>query len=87
MDIALLPIGGHCTMDCDDAAYAAGLIGPAGDPDHHRHIPSIKTDARALPVTSSRREWKHRSEPGQTASLIRPRWSRAILDGPRRVGD
>jgi L-ascorbate metabolism protein UlaG (beta-lactamase superfamily) len=49
IDVALLPIGGHYTMDRDDAAYAAGLIG-AGTviPMHYDTFPPIETDTGAF---------------------------------------
>jgi L-ascorbate metabolism protein UlaG (beta-lactamase superfamily) len=49
IDVALLPIGGHYTMDREDAAYAAGLIG-AGTviPMHYDTFPPIETDAEAF---------------------------------------
>jgi L-ascorbate metabolism protein UlaG (beta-lactamase superfamily) len=49
IDVALLPIGGHYTMDRHDAAYAAGLIG-AGTviPMHFDTFPLIETDAEAF---------------------------------------
>jgi L-ascorbate metabolism protein UlaG (beta-lactamase superfamily) len=49
IDIALLPIGGHYTMDRHDAAYAAGLVG-AGTviPCHYNTFPPIETDAEAF---------------------------------------
>jgi len=48
-DVALLPIGGHYTMDREDAAYAADLIG-AGSvvPMHFDTFPPIETDALAF---------------------------------------
>ena len=49
VDIAILPIGGHYTMDRHDAAFAAGLIG-AGTviPCHYNTFPPIETDAEAF---------------------------------------
>ena len=49
LDIAILPIGGHYTMDRHDAAFAAGLIG-AGTviPCHYDTFPPIETDAEAF---------------------------------------
>ncbi len=49
VDVALLPIGGHYTMDRHDAAFAAGLIG-AGTviPMHYDTFPPIETDAEAF---------------------------------------
>ena len=49
VDIAILPIGGHYTMDRHDAAYAAGLIGAATViPCHFDTFPPIETDAEAF---------------------------------------
>ena len=48
-DIALVPIGGHFTMDTDDAAYACGLIGaPTVIPCHYNTFPPIAADAEAF---------------------------------------
>lgn len=49
VDVALLPIGGHYTMDRHDAAYAAGLIA-AGTviPMHYDTFPPIAADAEAF---------------------------------------
>ena len=49
VDVALVPIGGHYTMDRNDAAYACGLIG-AGTviPLHYATFPAIKTDVGAF---------------------------------------
>jgi len=49
VDVALVPIGGHYTMDRHDAAYACGLIG-AGTviPCHYDTFPPIETDAEAF---------------------------------------
>jgi L-ascorbate metabolism protein UlaG (beta-lactamase superfamily) len=49
IDVAILPIGGHYTMDRSDAAYAAGLIGaPTVIPCHFDTFPPIETDAEAF---------------------------------------
>jgi L-ascorbate metabolism protein UlaG (beta-lactamase superfamily) len=62
VDIALLPIGGHYTMDRHDAAYAAGLIGAKTViPMHYDTFPPIETDSEAFKAevesaTSSRVE-------------------------------
>jgi L-ascorbate metabolism protein UlaG (beta-lactamase superfamily) len=49
IDVAILPIGGHYTMDRHDAAYAAGLIGAATViPGHFNTFPPIETDAEAF---------------------------------------
>ena len=48
-DVALVPIGGHFTMDVDDAAYACGLIGaPTVIPCHYNTFPPIRADAEAF---------------------------------------
>ncbi len=49
VDIALLPIGGHYTMDRHDAVVAAELVG-AGTviPIHYDTFPPIETDAAAF---------------------------------------
>jgi L-ascorbate metabolism protein UlaG (beta-lactamase superfamily) len=49
VDVALLPIGGHYTMDADDAAYAAGIIGASRVmPIHYDTFPLIEADAEAF---------------------------------------
>jgi L-ascorbate metabolism protein UlaG (beta-lactamase superfamily) len=49
VDVALLPIGGHYTMDREDAAVAAELIGAATViPIHFNTFPAIETDAGAF---------------------------------------
>jgi L-ascorbate metabolism protein UlaG (beta-lactamase superfamily) len=49
IDVALLPIGGHYTMDRHDAAVAAEFVG-AGTviPMHYDTFPAIETDAAAF---------------------------------------
>jgi L-ascorbate metabolism protein UlaG (beta-lactamase superfamily) len=48
-DIAILPIGGHFTMDRHDAAYACGLIGAETViPCHFNTFEKIETDAEAF---------------------------------------
>ena len=49
VDVALIPIGGHYTMDRHDAVVAADLIG-AGTviPMHYNTFPPIETDADAF---------------------------------------
>ncbi len=49
IDVALLPIGGHYTMDRHDAVVAAGFVG-AGTviPMHYNTFPPIETDAEAF---------------------------------------
>ena len=49
IDIALLPIGGHFTMDVKDAARAIGLIRPRKViPMHYDTFPPIKADPQQL---------------------------------------
>ncbi len=49
IDIAIMPIGGHYTMDRHDAAFAAGLIGAATViPCHFDTFPPIETDPEAF---------------------------------------
>jgi L-ascorbate metabolism protein UlaG (beta-lactamase superfamily) len=49
VDVALLPIGGHYTMDREDAAYAAELIGAKRViPIHYDTFPPIETDPQAF---------------------------------------
>lgn len=49
VDVALIPIGGHYTMDRDDAAVAAELIGAATViPCHYDTFPPIETDVQAF---------------------------------------
>jgi len=49
VDVAMLPIGGHYTMDRHDGVVAAGLVG-AGTviPMHFDTFPPIETDAQAF---------------------------------------
>jgi L-ascorbate metabolism protein UlaG (beta-lactamase superfamily) len=49
IDVAMLPIGGHYTMDRHDAAVAAGFVG-AGTviPMHFDTFPAVETDAQAF---------------------------------------
>ena len=49
VDVALLPIGGHYTMDREDAAYAAELIGAKRViPIHYDTFPAIETEVSAF---------------------------------------
>lgn len=49
VDVVLMPIGGHYTMDRHDAAVAAGLVGAATViPMHYDTFPPIATDADAF---------------------------------------
>ena len=49
IDVAMLPIGGHYTMDRHDAVLAAEFVG-AGTviPMHYNTFPPIETDAEAF---------------------------------------
>jgi L-ascorbate metabolism protein UlaG (beta-lactamase superfamily) len=48
-DVALVPIGGHFTMDTADAAFACGLIGAATViPCHYDTFPQVAADAEAF---------------------------------------
>lgn len=48
LDAALIPIGGHYTMDRHDAVEAARLVGaPVVVPVHYDTFPPIETDAQA----------------------------------------
>ncbi len=72
VDVALIPIGGHYTMDRHDAAVAAGLIG-AGTviPIHYNTFPPIETDAEAFKsdVESKTDSQVVILEPGDTHSV------------------
>jgi L-ascorbate metabolism protein UlaG (beta-lactamase superfamily) len=49
VDVVLMPIGGHYTMDRHDAAVAAELVGAATViPMHYDTFPPIETDAEAF---------------------------------------
>ncbi len=49
IDVALVPIGGHYTMDREDAAYACGLLGAnTVIPCHYDTFPPIQADAEAF---------------------------------------
>ena len=49
VDVALLPIGGHYTMDRRDAVLAAEFVGAATViPMHYDTFPPIETDAEAF---------------------------------------
>jgi len=69
VDVALLPIGGHYTMDRHDGAAAAGLIGaPTVIPMHYDTFPPIETDAAAFKseVESSTSSEVVLLQPGET---------------------
>jgi L-ascorbate metabolism protein UlaG (beta-lactamase superfamily) len=71
VDVALLPIGGHYTMDLRDAAVAADFVGAdTVIPMHYNTFPPIEADAEEF---KSRVEEKTKSkvvilEPGETHS-------------------
>ncbi len=72
VDVALIPIGGHYTMDRHDAVVAADLIGAATViPCHYNTFPPIKTDAGAFKsdVESKTSSKVVVLEPGATHSL------------------
>ncbi len=49
VDVVMLPIGGHYTMDRHDAVLAAEMIGaPTVIPMHYDTFPAIETDAEAF---------------------------------------
>ena len=49
VDVALLPVGGHYTMDRRDAALAAEFVGaPTVIPMHYDTFPPIETDSEAF---------------------------------------
>jgi len=69
IDVALVPIGGHYTMDRLDAVDAADLIGAKTViPCHYDTFPLIETDAQAFKseVESSTRSDVVLLDPGQT---------------------
>jgi L-ascorbate metabolism protein UlaG (beta-lactamase superfamily) len=71
VDIALMPIGGHYTMDRHDAVVAADFVG-AGTviPMHYNTFPPIETDAEAFKadVESKTSSQVVILEPGETHS-------------------
>jgi L-ascorbate metabolism protein UlaG (beta-lactamase superfamily) len=71
VDVALLPIGGHYTMDRHDAAYAAGIIGAKRViPIHYNTFPPIETDAEAFATDLSAKGIEGVVlDPGETAGL------------------
>ena len=49
LDLAIVPIGGHYTLDRHDAVEACGLVGaPMVIPCHYNTFPPIETDAHAF---------------------------------------
>ncbi len=71
VDVALLPIGGHYTMDRHDAAYAAELIGANKViPIHYDTFPPIETDAKAFAEDLAAKGIEALVlDPGESASL------------------
>src|SRR3954451_20883659 len=72
VDVALMPIGGHYTMDRHDAVKAADLVGAGtGIPCHYNTFPPIETDAQAFKseVESQTSSKVEILEPGETFSL------------------
>ena len=69
VDVALIPIGGHYTMDRDDAVVAAEFIGAKTViPCHYDTFPPIETDAEAFKSEVSASEVVI-LEPGATHSV------------------
>ncbi len=71
VDVALVPIGGHYTMDRDDAVVAAELIGAATViPMHYNTFPAIEADPQAFKsdVESKTSSQVVVLEPGETHS-------------------
>lgn len=72
VDVALIPAGGHYTMDRHDAVVAAELIGaPTVIPIHHSTFPPIETDLEAFKadVDSQTESEAVILEPGETHSV------------------
>lgn len=71
VDVALLPIGGHYTMDREDAAYAAELIGAKRViPIHYDTFPPIETDPKAFAADCAEQGIEAIvMEPGERVSL------------------
>jgi L-ascorbate metabolism protein UlaG (beta-lactamase superfamily) len=74
VDLALLPVGGHYTMDREDAVYAAGLIGAKRVmPIHYNTFPAIETDIEAFGEELVSEGFEPVIiEPGEAASLLDP---------------
>jgi len=71
IDVAVIPIGGHFTMDRHDAVEAAKLIGaPTVIPSHFNTFPPVATDAQAFKadVESATSSKVVVLEPGETHS-------------------
>ena len=72
VDIAMIPIGGHYTMDRHDAVVAADFVGAdTVIPSHFNTFPPIETDAQAFKsdVESQTSSTVQILEPGETFSL------------------
>lgn len=72
LDVALVPIGGHYTMDREDAAYACELMRAATVvPCHYNTFPPIETDAEAFKadVEASGASKVRVMAPGETLDL------------------
>jgi L-ascorbate metabolism protein UlaG (beta-lactamase superfamily) len=72
VDVALIPIGGHYTMDRHDAVVAAELVGAKTViPVHYNTFPPIETDAEAFKsdVESKTSSQVVILEPGETHSV------------------
>jgi L-ascorbate metabolism protein UlaG (beta-lactamase superfamily) len=72
IDVALLPIGGHYTMDRHDAVAAAEFVGAATViPMHYDTFPPIETDAAAFKsdVEAQTSSKVVLLEPGETHSV------------------
>ena len=71
VDIAMLPIGGHYTMDREDAAYAASLIGADRViPIHYNTFPAIETEVDAFASDLKARNIEAIiAQPGETQRL------------------
>ncbi len=72
LDVALIPIGGHYTMDRHDAVEAAKLVGAKQViPCHYNTFPPIETDAQAFKadVEAATSSQVVVLEPGETHSL------------------
>ncbi len=72
VDVALIPIGGHYTMDRHDAVTAADLVGAdTVIPCHYNTFPPIETDAQAYKsdVESKTSSKVVILEPGETHSV------------------
>ena len=66
IDVAIVPIGGHYTMDRHDAVEAVRLIGaPTVIPGHYDTFPPIETDAEAFKADVER-------ETTSTVVLLKP---------------